>query len=270
MVVSGLREDLTLAQDQLRSSRQDYEATNEELRAANEELQSINEEYRSTSEELETSKEELQSMNEELQTLNAELKAKLDDTTRANSDLQNLMAASEGGTLFLDSQLRIRRFTPRIADLFNIAPGDEGRLITDFTHKLKYDSLAEDVGAVLRGLALIEHEIESSDNEWRLMRIRPSRRVDNRIDGVVVTFVDVTPVRRAQCALRAMDQRFRAMVIATSDVLFQISPDWSEMRQLDERGVLRDSPAVSRLGSTNMCQPKISRWSRARSIRRSR
>ena len=243
-MISDLREDLTLAQDQLRSSRQDHEATNEELRAANEELQSINEEYRSTSEELETSKEELQSMNEELQTLNAELKAKLDDATHANSDLQNLIAATEGGTLFLDSQLRIRRFTPRITDLFNIAPGDEGRLITDFTHKLKYDSLVEDVRTVLRDLAPIEREIENSGNDWRLMRIRPYRTVDDRIEGAVLTFVDVTPVHRAQGALRDSDQRFQTLVLATSDVLFQMSPDWAEMRQLDGRGFLRDSPST--------------------------
>src|SRR5262249_22284792 len=134
--VNQLRQELELAQARLRTMREESEAANEELRAANEELQSINEEYRSTAEELETSKEELQSINEELQTVNSELKLKLETVSRANSDLQNLMAAMDFGTLFLDPGLRIKRFTPRLSDLFSITPGDTGRSITDFTHQL--------------------------------------------------------------------------------------------------------------------------------------
>jgi len=114
--------------DRLKTSREEEEAANEELRAANEELQSINEEYRSTAEELETSKEELQSINEELETVNNELKLKLEGVSRAHNDLKNLMAATDVGTLFLDSMLRIKRFTPRVADLFNVTDNDEGRL----------------------------------------------------------------------------------------------------------------------------------------------
>ena len=125
--VRRLTEELELSQARMRTMREESEAANEELRAANEELQSINEEYRSTSEELETSKEELQSINEELQTVNTELKLKLDAISRAHSDLQNLMAATDIGTLFLDSGLRIKRFTDRITELFSITPNDEGR-----------------------------------------------------------------------------------------------------------------------------------------------
>ncbi len=146
--VRQLRQELQVAQSQLRASRDEYEGANEDLRAANEELQSINEEYRSTAEELETSKEELQSINEELQTVNAELKTKLESVSQAHSDIQNLMAATDVGILFLDPQLRIKRFTPPIADLFNVAPGDEGRSITDFTHTLDFDGLAEDARSV--------------------------------------------------------------------------------------------------------------------------
>ena len=123
------------------ASRGEHDTAIQDLRAANEELQSINEEYRSTSEELETSKEELQSMNEELQTVNAELKSKLESISTAHSDLQNLTAATEIGTLFLDTELRIRMFTPSVADLFNITEGDVGRAITDFTHRLAYDGV---------------------------------------------------------------------------------------------------------------------------------
>src|SRR5262249_42694353 len=139
--VRRLTQELELTQARLRTVREESDAANEVLRAANEELQSINEEYRSTSEELETSKEELQSINEELQTVNSELKLKLEAVSRAHSDLQNLMAATDFGTLFLDSSLRIKRFTERATKLFSITPADEGRPITDFAHQLEYDGL---------------------------------------------------------------------------------------------------------------------------------
>ena len=148
--IQQILQELQFSQSQLRASREEYEGANEELRAANEELQSVNEEYRSTAEELETSKEELQSINEELQTVNSELKIKLESVSRAHSDVQNLMAATDVGILFLDPQLRINRFTPRISELFNIVAGDEGRSITDFTHRLDYDDLAGDARKVLR------------------------------------------------------------------------------------------------------------------------
>ena len=147
--VRHLMEELELTQARMRTLREESAAGNEELRASNEELQSINEEYRSTSEELETSKEELQSINEELTTVNTELKHRLEAVSRANSDLQNLMAVTDIGTLFLDARLRIRRFTNRVTDLFNITPADEGRSITDFAHKLEYDDLVKDAQTVI-------------------------------------------------------------------------------------------------------------------------
>jgi two-component system CheB/CheR fusion protein len=207
--VRQLAEELRLTQARLRTTHEESEATNEELRAANEELQSINEEYRSTSEELETSKEELQSVNEELQTVNNELKLKLEGVSRANSDLQNLMAATDVGTLFLDPALRIKRFTPRLADLFNVTANDEGRPITDFTHQLQYERLTADAEAVLRTLAPFETEVQSHDGRWFLMRLRPYRTLDDRIDGVVVTFVDITERRRVDQALSDSDELLR-------------------------------------------------------------
>jgi len=132
-IVGQLYEELHALRVRLKTSLEEHESASEELRAANEELQSINEEYRSTAEELETSKEELQSVNEELQTVNNELKLKFEGVSRAHSDLQNLISATDVGTLFLDPFLQIKRFTPRVADVFNITAADEGRLITDFT-----------------------------------------------------------------------------------------------------------------------------------------
>jgi two-component system CheB/CheR fusion protein len=210
--VDRLRRELELTHSRLRTTREESEAANEELRAANEELQSINEEYRSTGEELETSKEELQSINEELQTVNSELKIKLDTVSRANSDLQNLMAAMDFGVLFLDPGLRIKRFTPRLADLFSITPGDIGRPITDFAHQLDYDGLASDVARVLENLSPIEREIRSRAGGWYVVRFRPYRTVDDKIDGVVATFLDVTERRRMEDALREGEERSRQEV----------------------------------------------------------
>lgn len=209
--VRRLTQELELAQGRLRTVRDESEATNEELRAANEELQSINEEYRSTSEELETSKEELQSINEELQMVNTELKHKLEAISRTHSDLQNLMAATDFAILFLDSGLRIKRFTERVKDLFSITPSDEGRPITDFAHQLEYDELIKDARAVLSDLAPIRREIRSRSARWYELRMRPYRTVDDKIDGVVISFVDVTERREVEQALLNSDRRLQQL-----------------------------------------------------------
>ena len=197
-LVAQLRNELSATQAHLRTSREQYETITEELRASNEELQSINEEYRSTAEELETSKEELQSINEELQTLNNELKLKLDAVSRAHNDLQNLMSSTDVATLFLSTTLRINRFTPKLHDIFNVSGGDEGRPIADFTHRLAYTELASDAKRVLAELVPIERTIGAEGGRWFLMRMRPYRTLDDRIEGVVVTFVDVTERQEAE------------------------------------------------------------------------
>ncbi len=209
--VRRLTEELELTQARMRTLREESAAANEELRAANEELQSINEEYRSTSEELETSKEELQSINEELTTVNTELKQRLEAVSRANSDLQNLMAVTEVGTLFLDTGLRIRRFTDRVTDLFSITPADEGRPITDFAQRLEYEDLAKDARAVLDDLAPIRREVRSRNNGWYDVRLRPYRTIEDKIDGVVITFSDVTDRHRMEEALRECEKKLHSL-----------------------------------------------------------
>jgi two-component system CheB/CheR fusion protein len=210
--VRRLTQEVELTQARLRTVREESDAANEELRAANEELQSINEEYRSTSEELETSKEELQSINEELQTVNSELKLKLDAISRAHSDLQNLVAATDFGTLFVDSSLRIKRFTERVTELFHITQADEGRPITDFAHQLEYNDLVKDTRTVLAEFTPIRREIHSNNNRWYDVRMRPYRTADDKIDGVVITFVDITEHHNVEQALRQSELRQRLLL----------------------------------------------------------
>ncbi len=210
--VRRLTQELDLVQARLRSVREESDAANQELRAANEELQSINEEYRSTSEELETSREELQSINEELQTVNAELKLKLDAVSRAHNDLQNLIAATDVGTLFLDSTLHIKRFTRRVTELFSLTQTDEGRPITDFAHRLQYDDFIKDVRAVLADLTPQRREIRSRDGRWYEMRMRPYRTTEDRIEGVVITFVDISDRYTAEQAVLAGEGRQRLLM----------------------------------------------------------
>lgn len=187
--VLGLRDKLRVAEQRLESMRQEHGMAYEDLRAANEELQSLNEEYRSTTEELETSKEELQSVNEELQTVNHELKMKLEEVSRAHNDLENFMAATDIPMLFLDRGLCIKRYTAPLRQLFSVKAHDLGRPIGDLTHNLQYDTLEADVMKVLNDLVPIEKPLTTREGQRLLIRIRPYRTAEDKIDGVVVTFV---------------------------------------------------------------------------------
>jgi chemotaxis methyl-accepting protein methylase len=183
---------LRQAQEETVHLREDMQSAQEELKSTNEELQSTNEELQSTNEELTTSKEEMQSMNEELQTVNAELQSKVDDLTRASSDMRNLLDSTDIVTVFLDASLRVRRFTLNATQVFKLIPGDTGRPLSDIVTDLEYRELAQDAQRVLRMLAFSEKLIDATGGRRFKVRIMPYRTLDNVIDGVVITCVNIT------------------------------------------------------------------------------
>jgi two-component system CheB/CheR fusion protein len=207
VVIRRLEEDLRFTRDRLRQTVEQHEVSLEEAKAANEELQAINEELRSTTEELETSKEELQSVNEELATVNVELKDKIEEVSNANLDLQNLVASANISTILLDRDLLIKRYTSPVQKLFNIIPPDIGRPITHITHRLDYWGLAADAAEVLRTLHPFEREIKSEGEGWHCLRIVPYHMSDNQIDGLLLTFEDITERVQAKQALKNADRR---------------------------------------------------------------
>ncbi|HEX3478483.1 MAG TPA: CheR family methyltransferase [Kofleriaceae bacterium] len=208
--VCELVDELHRTREQLRITVEQYEASLEELRASNEELQAINDELRYATSELEVSKEELQSINEELMALNQELRCKVDEIGRANSDLQNLMTSTEIGVVFLDRELCIQRFTPRAQDVFNMIPSDLGRPLAHLTHRLVSEPLGQEIWqiaqSVLDTLRPVERELRHRDGPCLLARWLPYRSIEGRIDGVVVTFIDVTDLRDAVAAQRRSEQ----------------------------------------------------------------
>lgn len=201
-VVRELDAELLFTKQRLQVIIEEYETTQEEMRASNEEMQSSNEELRSTLEELETSKEELQSMNEELHTVNQENRHKVEELAQLSSDLQNLLAATDIATLFLDRQLKILRFTPKVSELFNVRTTDRGRPISDITHRLGYPEILTDAERVLRDLLPMEREVQDDAGRWHLSRVLPYRSAEHRIDGVVITFIEITWRKASQDELR--------------------------------------------------------------------
>ena len=194
--------ELQHARSEARATHEEMQTSQEELRSANEELQSTNEELQSTNEELMTSKEEMQSLNEELQTVNTELQVKVDELSRASNDMKNLLDSTDIATLFLDKDLNVRRFTPQASKIIKLIPGDVGRPITDLTSELRYPALAEDAREVLRKLAAVEKPIAARNDRWFTVRIMPYRTFDDRIDGVVITFADITVSKSLEVKLR--------------------------------------------------------------------
>ncbi len=221
-----LEEELSRVKVQLRSTIELHGTQVEEAKASNEELQAVNEELRSAAEELETSKEELQSVNEELTTVNQELKIKIEELGLTNNDFQNLINSTEIGTIFLDRSLRVKLSTPRARDVFNLLPLDVGRPLSDITSSVLYDGLATDADYVLETLKSIEQEIQARDGRWFLTRVLPYRTTDQRIEGVVITFQDITGRRAAEASVRASEERLRLLIDSLKDyAIFTITPD---------------------------------------------
>jgi len=191
-LVKQLENELHISREELQSHIEEFESANEELQAANEEVMSVNEELQSSNEELETSKEELQAMNEELTTVNNQLKDKMDELAKANDDLENLLNSTDIATIFVDSELNIGRFTPATKDLLNLISSDIGRPLIDIRPKFTDENLIDDVGQVLAKLTPIEAELMTENGRCFLRRILPYRTGDNRIDGVVITFIDIS------------------------------------------------------------------------------
>jgi two-component system CheB/CheR fusion protein len=209
-----LKQELRAKEEYLQTTNEELETSNEELKSSNEEMQSVNEELQSTNEELETSKEELQSVNEELATVNAELQQKVTDLSRANNDMNNLLAGTGIGTVFVDHQLRIQRFTPAVTHVINLILTDVGRPVGHIVSNLAgYDRLVEDVKAVLDTLVPKEVEVQSKAGAWYLLRIRPYRTLENVIEGAVITFTEITEMRNAQAALRESEALRRLAVV---------------------------------------------------------
>jgi two-component system CheB/CheR fusion protein len=254
-VVREMEDELHRTREQLRVTIEQYETSLEELKASNEELHAINEELRSATEELETSKEELQSVNEELTTLNHELNVKVDEVSRINSDLQNLIASTDIGVLFLDRELRVKRFTPRVQELFNVIAADIGRPFSHLTHRLEYDDLQGAAEHVLSDLRGTELELTSRTGARYLARFLPYRSLDDRIEGVVMTFVEVTKLRhaeeardRSEAALRTAEERLSVALKSAPVIVFlhdaRLAVTWAYVQGQEKPRGLGDAMTI--------------------------
>ncbi|MCX7004380.1 MAG: PAS domain-containing protein, partial [bacterium] len=212
--IAVLKQELRAKEEYLQTANEELETSNEELKSSNEEMQSVNEELQSTNEELETSKKELQSVNEELATVNTELQTKVADLSRANNDMNNLLAGTGIATVFVDHQLRILRFTPAATQIINLIHSDVGRPVGHIVSNLVgYDRLSVDVRTVLDTLAPKDVEVQTTEGKWYLMRIRPYRTLDNVIEGAVITFVDISETKATREALRKANDLLRLAVV---------------------------------------------------------
>jgi two-component system CheB/CheR fusion protein len=232
-----LEDELRFTKENLQTTIEELETSNEELQSTNEELQSANEELQSTNEELETSKEELQSLNEEASTVNSELQGRIDDLVSANDDIKNLLDATDIATIFLDINLNIRRFTPLIASFFHLTPSDIGRSIEHFTSTLKNVDIKEHARQVLGTLEKYESVIENGEGQKYRMRVRPFRTVNNVIEGIVITFENVTEFKKMVDALAESEALWHELIehspvgifVLTGELFSYINPAGQEI-----------------------------------------
>jgi len=222
---SELEKELQRTREEVQNTVEEMQTSQEELKSTNEELQSTNEELQSTNEELTTSKEEMQSLNEELQTVNAELQSKVDDFSRVNNDMKNLLNSTDIATLFLDKDLNIRRFTNQATKIFKLIKSDIGRPFTDQVSDLIYPDLAADALEVLRTLTFVQKSVPTKDGRWFSIRIMPYRTYDDRIDGLVITFFNTSDVMHIESKLHETEQANRVLLNSSSDVIVRLSAE---------------------------------------------
>ncbi|MEI8033360.1 MAG: chemotaxis protein CheB [Chlorobiaceae bacterium] len=213
-LLTTLEDELKQTKDEILTIREEMQTSQEELKSTNEEMQSANEEMQSTNEELTTSKEEMQSLNEELQTVNQELQSKVNELSQANNDMKNLLNSTDIATLFLDDSLNIRRYTNRTVSIIKLIASDIGRPITDIVTDLEYPALAEDSREVLRTLVFTEKQVSARDGRWFTVKIMPYRTQENRIDGLVITFTDITSSKNIENTLQIIEESMRFMLEA--------------------------------------------------------
>jgi len=220
-----LENELEQTREEMQSTLEEMQTSQEELKSTNEELQSTNEELQSTNEELTTSKEEMQSLNEELQTVNAELQSKVEEFSRVNNDMKNLLNSTDIATLFLDKDLNIRRYTNQSTKIFKLIKSDIGRPFTDLVSDLVYPELADDASEVLRTLTFIQKQIPAKNERWFSIRIMPYRTFDDRIDGLVITFINLSDLKQVELKLHETEQMNRSLLHSFSSPLLKLSPD---------------------------------------------
>jgi two-component system CheB/CheR fusion protein len=252
-----LKQELQSAKEYLQTTIEELETTNEELKSSNEELQSTNEELQSTNEELETSREELQSTNEELRTVNAEHQDKIEQLAQANDDLNNLLASTDIGTIFLDTELRIKRFTPKARQLFRLITSDIGRPLDEIAGNFEYKEVMRDAAGVLRDLRSRETEIEMGDGKWFLLRISPYRTINNVIDGVVITGVDVTDVKDAQSYAESVVETVRQPLLVLDKDLRVTSGNAAFYREFKVSAEKTAGKRIYDLGNRQWDIPKL-------------
>lgn len=222
---SELELDLQHKKEDLQSLREEMQTSQEELKSTNEELQSTNEELQSTNEELTTSKEEMQSLNEELHTVNIELQNRIEDSVRLNNDMSNLLGSIEIATLFLDKNLKIRQFTHQATKIFKLRQSDVGRLFTDQVTDLDYPDLYRDASEVLHTLIILEKAVETHDGRWFSIRIMPYRTNDDKIDGLVITFIDITRSKQQEMILRESQLTLKSFISVVPGVIIGLSSE---------------------------------------------
>lgn len=225
-VIEELEKELRFTREHLQRSMEEMETSFEELKSTNEELQSTNEELQSTNEESNTAKEEMQALNQELMTLNMEFRAKTEELTELNNDVNNLLNSAEVATIFLGNNLHIKRFTPKMTKIVNLIQSDVGRPVTHISSNLKYDHLATDVKSVIDRLIPKDIQVEAKNGQWYAMRIVPYRTLDNFIDGAVITFNEITPLKRMESERDTARAFASALVDVVREPLLALDGEW--------------------------------------------